>query len=375
MANIQFLNGIDLNGNQLIEVVFENLAAQPGTLLSDGRLWYRTDIDVFEVRANGAFRTLYDSSITLNNITIATGDVDLNSNKITNLTTPTAAGDAANKSYVDALFTGLDWKNSVRAATTVAGTLATAFENGDAIDGVTLATGDRILIKNQAAPAENGLYVVAASGAPVRATDADASAEVTGGLTVAVNEGTTNADTVWVLTTNDAVVLGTTGLTFAMMPGVGSYTGGAGLTLTGNDFAVNVDGSSIEINSDTLRVKAAGITNAMLAGSIDLTTKVTGALPVANGGTGATAAEAARTNLGATTMVATNITGDGSATAFNVDHNMNTKDCIVQVYEATTDSLVLIDTVHSTVDRVIINFTIAPANLKVYRVLVVGISS
>ena len=127
----------------------------------------------------------------------------------------------ASKAYVDAAVSGLDWKASVRVATTAAGTLATDFENGDTVDGVVLATGDRILIKNQAAGAENGIYVVAASGAPARATDADASAEVTAGLAVFVAEGTTNADTCWVLTTNDAITLGSTAITFTQF-GTGS---------------------------------------------------------------------------------------------------------------------------------------------------------
>ena len=127
----------------------------------------------------------------------------------------------ASRAYVDSAVAGLDWKASVRVATTAAGTLATDFENGDTVDGVVLATGDRILVKNQASGAENGIYVVAASGAPTRATDADASAEVTAGLAVFVAEGTTNADTCWVLTTNDAITLGSTALVFTQF-GTGS---------------------------------------------------------------------------------------------------------------------------------------------------------
>jgi hypothetical protein len=109
----------------------------------------------------------------------------------------------------------VDWKDSVRVATTAAGTLATSFENGDIVDGVTLVTGDRILIKDQVAGAENGIYVVNASGAPTRATDADASAEVTGGMTVRVSEGTENRFSEWFLDTFDPIVLGTTALLFS----------------------------------------------------------------------------------------------------------------------------------------------------------------
>ncbi len=215
-----------------------------------------------------------------------TASVSMNSQILTNLATPSASTDAATKGYVDAIKQALDIKDSVRAATTVAGTLASSFENGDVIDGVTLTTGDRILIKDQAAGAENGIYTVNASGAPTRSTDADASAEVTGGLYTFVDEGTVNADSGFVLTNNGAITLGSTALVFTQFSGAGQITAGSALTKTGNTLDVAVDGSSIEVNADALRVKAAGITNAMLAGSIDLTSKVTGALPVANGGTG-----------------------------------------------------------------------------------------
>jgi len=142
---------------------------------------------------------------------------------ITGLGAPSGGSDAANKDYVDALANGLDWKASVRVATTAAGTLATDFENGDTIDGVVLATGDRILIKDQTAGSENGIYIVNATGAPTRSADADVSAEVTSGMSCLVSEGTANADKVFVLTTNDPITLDTTALVFAQLAG-GSYT-------------------------------------------------------------------------------------------------------------------------------------------------------
>jgi phage-related tail fiber protein len=165
--------------------------------------------------------------------------LNLNARQITNLADGSAATDAVTKQQLDAAVRGLDWKASVRAATTVAGTLASSFENGDAIDGVTLATGDRILIKDQASGAENGIYVVAASGAPTRAVDADASAEVTSGLAVTVTEGTTNGDKTYVLTTNDPITLDTTALTFSLLGGASSpVTAGNGLTLSGSTLDV-----------------------------------------------------------------------------------------------------------------------------------------
>lgn len=155
----------------------------------------------------------------------------MNSQKITGLADPTLAQDAATKAYVDSLVNGTDWKNSVRVATDVAGTLATSFANGQTVDGVTLVTGNRILIKNQAAGAENGIYTVNASGAPTRATDADANPEVTAGMAVFVSEGSTNANSQWKLTTDDTITLGTTSLVFAQIGAGTSYTAGTGIDI------------------------------------------------------------------------------------------------------------------------------------------------
>ena len=107
------------------------------------------------------------------------------------------------------------WKAPVRVATTGALTLASDFENGDTVDGVVLATGDRVLVKDQAAGAENGIYVVGASGAPVRATDFDATADVFTNVAVLVNAGTANAGKMFRLSTTGVITVGTTALTFA----------------------------------------------------------------------------------------------------------------------------------------------------------------
>lgn len=117
--------------------------------------------------------------------------------------------------YVQASLQARNWKDSVVVATTGAGTLATSFENGDTIDGVVLATGDRVLIKNQADAKENGIYTVNASGAPTRATDFDETAEMTNAV-VAITKGTSNADTVWVCT-SDSPVIGVDNIAFAQV--------------------------------------------------------------------------------------------------------------------------------------------------------------
>ena len=144
---------------------------------------------------------------------------------------------ASVKSYVDNLVAGLSWKASVRAATTVAGTLATDFENGDTIDGVVLATGDRILIKNQASATENGIYIVAASGAPTRSSDANTGLELVNATTL-VNEGTVNAETQWTQSTNAPITIGVSNIVFVAI-NVGTYSAGNGLSQSGNQFSIN----------------------------------------------------------------------------------------------------------------------------------------
>lgn len=143
-----------------------------------------------------------------------------------------------------------DAKNSVRAATTTNGTLATAFENGDTIDGIVLATSDRILIKNQSAPAENGIYVVAASGAPTRATDFDAWTEIVGAF-VSVESGTANAGTQWLCNVVAGGTLGTTAINFVVPQNYVNLT--TNQTVAGNKhFATGSTIGGVEISKDTV---------------------------------------------------------------------------------------------------------------------------
>jgi len=160
-----------------------------------------------------------------------TGNQAMGSNRLTGLAEPTASTDAATKAYVDAAIDGLDYKDSVRVATTTAGTLASDFENGDSVDGVTLATGDRILVKNQTTASENGIYTVNVSGAPSRAADL-ASASSAAGAFAFVEEGTTNGDKGFVCTANDGSdVVGTDDLAWAQFSG----SGGGGETNTASN--------------------------------------------------------------------------------------------------------------------------------------------
>lgn len=143
-----------------------------------------------------------------------TGDQSMGAHKLTDLTDPSAAQDAATKAYVDAFAVGLNWKQAVRLSTTVNDSLSGLA----ARDGVTPVANDRVLVQAQTAGAANGIYV-AAAGAWSRAADADTSAEVRAGMAVFVNEGTVYGDKALVLTTNDPITLGTTALVFAQFSG------------------------------------------------------------------------------------------------------------------------------------------------------------
>jgi hypothetical protein len=166
-------------------------------------------IDVIEGTADPVptVPALPNSAIKLAQVLVASDAVSITNSVITDLRTVLASAE------------GLPIKQTVRAATTGAGTLASSFEAGDTLDGVTLATGDRILVKNQATASENGIYVVNKTGAPTRAYDADTSAKVKPNTLVGVSEGTANADKWFQLTSNAPIVLGTTNLTWAEFGG------------------------------------------------------------------------------------------------------------------------------------------------------------
>ena len=185
-----------------------------------------------------AIQTQIDAKLALAGGTMS-GAIAMGTSKITGLGDPTSAQDAATKAYVDTTAQGIDWKASVRAATTANVTLASALENGDTLDGVTLATGDRVLVKDQSTGSQNGVYVVKSSGAPDRSTDADLAAELTSNFAVFVEEGTVNADQGYVLTNDGAITVGTTALTFTQFTGLGQIIAGTGLDKTGNTLDID----------------------------------------------------------------------------------------------------------------------------------------
>ena len=215
--------------------------------------------------ANITTAKIADDGVTAAKINLGGGDYAFtNAATLSWAGTPTATDDVTNKAYVDAVASGLDLKESVMVASTGANLTLSGTQT---IDGVAVTAGKRVLVKDQTDLSGNGIYVCAA-GAWSRASDF-ASGDDEAGAFMFVEQGTINGDNGFVCTNNagDAVV-GTDDLVFTQFSGAGQITAGDGLAKVGNTLSVNVDDSSVEISADALRVKASGITNAMLAGSI-----------------------------------------------------------------------------------------------------------
>ena len=196
----------------------------------------------------------------------------------------------ATKEYVDGFTSGLDVKDSCRVATTANLTVTydqtnLRLDNADtqaalAIDGVTLSVNDRVLVKSQTEARQNGIYKVTDVGSNSsnwrmeRSSDTNTGAQLTGGSFTFVEEGTVNADNGYTFTHNgiptltDTTLSNNTELPVSQFSGAGQVVAGAALVKAGNTLDVNVDNASIAVVSDALQVKAGGITNAMLAGSI-----------------------------------------------------------------------------------------------------------
>lgn len=208
------------------------------------------------------------------------GNLDANSNKLTNLANGSSSGDSVNYGQVVALVNNLDWKASCRAATTTdlpactyangssgVGATLTGDANGalSAQDGVTLIANDRLLVKNQTDAEENGIYIVSVVGnggaafVLTRATDADTAAELTPGASVTIEEGTSNGTLGYRLTTTGAITIGTTDLTFNMIPGValGSSTPEA-LAASGSAGSASVAAKEDHIHPTTGLVREDG---------------------------------------------------------------------------------------------------------------------
>ena len=351
-------------------------------------------------------------------LAVASGDDTLSYNSSTGVFTANTST-LALKSYVDsqvqASAQGLDVKQSVRAATTANITLS----GTQTIDGVSLAAGDRVLVKNQTDGSENGLYVVVDGGAWTRTTDADSDSEVTAGLFTFVTEGTSYADTGWVISTNDDITVGTTAITFTQFSGAGVISAGDGLVQNGTVFDIVGTSDRITVNSDSIDIAATyvgqstittvgtittgtwngttidvsyggtGVTSLASGeyvlgnGTGGLTTSATipvgdlsGTLAVNQGGTGATTAAGARSNLGATTKYAASnaeLTPSSGSVTWTVSHNLNTADTVVSVRDLSDDSVVEVDVTHTDANTITLVWnSAATVAANSYRVVVIG---
>lgn len=316
MAKKKILINHDFNQNEIQKATVENLASAPSSP-KKGQIYYDTTLNMFGVYNNTTWIYLYlaSTAATANNVILRDGSGRAQ------VADPAAAADIATKGYVDAIQQGISWKNAVRVATTANGTLGTAYANGQTVDGVTLATGDRILIKDQSTGSENGIYTVNSSGAPTRASDADNAAELKQAA-VFVQEGTANADSGWVCTVDGAITVGTTALTFVQF------------TNASVNFA-----SAAEAEAKSLSNKA---------------------VP-----------PSALTNFGR--VYTSQITGDGTTTSWTVTHNLNTRAVIVSVSEAASPyDEVVVGITRSTVNAIAVVTDTPFVNSVVYDVTVIA---
>lgn len=259
--------------------------------------------------------------------------LDLQLQKIANLADGSAPTDAVTKAQLDAMFRGLKWKSSVKAATTTNITLSGA----QTVDGISIIAGDRVLVKDQSTGSQNGIYI-AAAGAWTRASDFDDSVEVTTGAAITIEQGTTNGDSVQILTTDTTITVGTTSLAFTRLGGAStSYTAGAngGLTLVSTAFSILLDTNS------GLVLGAGGI-------KIDPTQFAT---------------------LGIARKFSQDVP-NGSTTA-TITHNLGTTDVVIQVIDNVAGTIVLHEESSRTTNTVVLIFAVAPTSGQ-YRAIVTG---
>ena len=199
--------------------------------------------------------------------TQAANSVAISGGTITGLGAPSSGSDAATKTYVDDLVTGLKTRIITRAATTANITLSSDLQNGDTLDGVTLATGNKVLVKNQTDATENGIYNVVASGAATRDTDYDTVAELAGQLVI-VQEGSTNADKIFLCTTDNSGSIGSVNIVFTIVQpsNVGDVTLNGVQTLTNKTLTSPVISDIVSVSNGNISVLPNGTGKVLLDG-------------------------------------------------------------------------------------------------------------
>lgn len=329
------------------------------------------------------------------------------------------------RSEIQSAAAGLDVKESARVATTANITLSGL----QTVDGVTLVAGDRVLVKDQTASATNGIYVVVDGGAWTRSTDADEPSELNAGTFVFVEEGSANSDSGFVVSSDNPITIGTDAMVWTQFSGAGTVVAGLGIDKTGVTLSVvagsgiNVDGSGVSIASDytgqasitTVGTITSGTWNGSTidvanggTGATSLTSgeylvgngtgavssvssipgsdisgdiagnadNVNGTVAIANGGTGATTAAGARSNLAATTKYSENngaLTPSSGVVTWTITHSIGTLDVTVQMRDLSDNSLVMADVVITSTNVVTISWiSSSTVSADSYRVVVVG---
>lgn len=331
-------DGIDVDDADPANPIVSNtgvlsVTAGDGTITVGGTAADPT-VEVTAASLDHTYITDFDTQVRtsrLDQMAAPTTSVNMNSQKITGLANGTSNGDAVNFGQLAGIAQGFDFKSPVRAVATTNGTLASAYENGDSVDGVTLVTGDRILLAGQTTASENGIYTVNASGAPTRATDADASGEIKSGTFVPVVEGTANAGSVFYCSATSATpwVPESSTSTWAEFPSLNDLVAGGGLTKTGNTIAVG-EGTGITVNADDVAIDTSVVVR----------------------------------------KYAEDV-GDNSSTDIVVTHNLGTKDVTVSVREVSTDQHVICDVESTSTSTITLSFAVAPTTDQ-YRVTVHG---
>jgi hypothetical protein len=321
-----------------------------------------------------AIQTQLDAKLALAGGTM-TGAIAMGTSKITGLGTPTDAADATTKAYVDAVAEGLHVHESVRATSNTNVSLANGLEDGDTFGGVTLATNDRVLVKSQSTAAENGIYVVQASGQAVRALDFNTAAEVDSGDFVFVTSGT-YANTGWVQTSRPATI-GTDAITFVQFSGAGTFTAGNGLTIDGGEFNVVGTADRITANADSIDIASTYVGQSSITTLGTITTGVWNGtdIAIADGGTGASTAAGAKTNLGFTTKYAASngaLTASSGVVTWAVTHSLGTSDVTVQLRNLSSKELVEVDVVITDTNTVTLSWVSGGELADAYRVVVIG---
>jgi len=287
-----YLNNIDMNLNQVQNLVHHLLASDPVSP-TEGQVWHNTTTHLTKYYNGTSIVPIYAASTSNTASTVvlrdSSGDFSAHTGTFTSVTisgTPSSSTDAATKGYVDSLSAGLDPKASVRVATTAAlasysfsTNVITASANGTlTVDDVTVAVADRVLVKDEAGANQkyNGIYVVTATGDAsnpfvlTRATDADSSAEMTPGVFCFIEEGTTNADSGWVLSTNATITLNTTALSFVQFSSAASLSFSAPLSKSGSTVSLTLAARLVN-NSGSLDL-ASGIVSAATYTSVTVDT-------------------------------------------------------------------------------------------------------